>query len=221
MTVQALKNGDRLTRDEFECRYAAMPEIKKAELIEGIVYIGPPVPAVGHGEQHLDLVTLLGIYKVSTPKVRAASGATVRLDPVNEPQPDAAMYIDPACGGQCRFTDGYLTDSPELIGEIASSSVSIDLGIKLHVYRRNGVREYIVWRVRDRAIDWFILRNGQFDRLVPGTDGIYRSEVFPGLWLDVAALLARDLPRANQALQQGLASPEHAAFVTKLRSKND
>jgi hypothetical protein len=215
--IPPLENGDQLTRDEFERRYAAMPEVKKAELIEGVVYMGSPVRADGHGEQHFDLVTFLGIYKFASPGVRAADNATVRLDLDNEPQPDAALYVDPSCGGQCRLTDGYITDGPELVGEVASSSVSIDLGIKFHVYRRNGVREYIVWRVRDRAVDWFILRNGQFDRLAPGTDGIYRSEVFPGLWLDVTALLAGDLPRVNQVLQQGLASPEHAAFVARMR----
>jgi Putative restriction endonuclease len=164
-----LENGDQLTRDEFERRYAAMPEVKKAELIEGVVYMGSPVRADGHGEQHLDLVTLFGVYKIATPGVRAADNATVRLDLDNEPQPDAALYVDPACGGQCRLTDGYITNGPELVGEIASSSVSIDLGIKFHVYRRNGVREYIVWRVRDRAIDWFILpcvRQCEFTSLI-------------------------------------------------------
>lgn len=34
-----LENGDRLSRFEFEHRYQAMPELKKAELVEGVVYI--------------------------------------------------------------------------------------------------------------------------------------------------------------------------------------
>ena len=95
--------------------------------------------------------------------------------------------------------------------------LSTDLGKKFNVYRRNGVSEYVVWRGLDRALDWFILRAGQFDRLEPTGDGLLRSEVFPGLWLDSKALLAGDLQRVHQVLHQGLASPEHAAFVAKLQ----
>jgi Putative restriction endonuclease len=145
-----------------------------------------------------------------------AKPSQLQAKPNNELQPDATLFVDPAHGGKCRLKDRYITDGPELVGEIASSTVSIDLGKKFHVYRRNGAREYIVWRVRDLALDWFILRGGQFDRLAPADDGIHRSEVFPGLWLDSAALLASDLTRVHQVLQLGLASPEHAAFVAKL-----
>ena len=164
-SVPLLENGDHLTRDEFERRYAAMPHIKKAELIEGVVYMPSPVRAGSHGDPHADLITFYGTYRVHTPGVRVSDNATVRLDLDNEPQPDAVVYIDPAKGGRSRFTDDYITDGPELVSEVSASSASIDLGKKFHVYRRNGVREYVVWRVLDRAIDWFILRGSDFERL--------------------------------------------------------
>jgi hypothetical protein len=50
--ILRLENGDRLTRAEFERRYQGMPDVKKAELIEGIVYIAPPVRTQHHGRLH-------------------------------------------------------------------------------------------------------------------------------------------------------------------------
>jgi Uma2 family endonuclease len=213
-----LENGDVLTREEFERRYDAMPELKKAELIEGVVYMPSPVRIRHHGRPHFHFMGWLAAYQAATPGVDGADNTTVRLDMDNDPQPDGLLFIDPARGGQAQIDDdGYLNGAPELAGEIASSSVSYDLHAKFRVYRRNGVKEYIVWRVLDRAIDWFILRQSQYDRLAPDAAGICKSEVFPGLWLDPAALIAGDLAKVHQVLQQGIASPEHAAFVTRFQ----
>ena len=216
--VPPLENGDTLTRAEFERRYEAMPHLKKAELIEGVVYVPSPVRHSYHGRQHAHLINWLGHYEVGTPGVEASGNATVRLDLDNEPQPDALLFIDPACGGQARIdADGYIEDAPELVAEVAASSASYDLHAKLRVYRRNGVREYIVWRVLDKEIDWFVLRDGQYERLHLDAEGLYRSEVFSGLWLDPAALLRGDLATVLAVVQRGLASPEHAAFAARLR----
>ena len=145
-----------------------------------------------------------------------SDNATVRLDEDNELQPDALLRIETDRGGQARRSeDDYLEGPPELVAEVASSSVSIDLHAKLNVYRRNGVREYVVWRVQDGAIDWFILRGGEYQRLQPGSDGLIKSEVFPGLWLDVAAMLRGDLRTVLAALEQGTHSAEHAEFVRR------
>src|SRR5262245_45215074 len=215
--VPPLENGDRLTRDEFERRYEAMPHLKKAELIEGVVYVPSPVRYRHHGAPHAHLISWLGQYAAGTPDVEVSDNSTVRLDLDNEPQPDALLLIDPARGGQTRFsTDDYIEGSLELVAEVASSSVSYDLHAKLHVYRRNGVREYLVWRVLEREIDWFVLRDGQYERMPVDTQGLLRSEVFPGLWLDPAALVRGDLTTVLAIVQQGLASPEHGAFVTRL-----
>jgi Uma2 family endonuclease len=216
--VPPLENGDVLTRVEFERRYEAMPHLKKAELIEGVVYVPSPVRHRYHGHHHTHLIGWLVQYEAQTPGVEASDNATVRLDLDNEPQPDVLLLIDPACGGQVRIdADGYIEGAPELVAEIASSSASYDIHTKLRVYRRNGVLEYIVWRVLDQEIDWFILRAGQYERLLLDAEGLYRSEVFPGLWLDPAALLRGDLATVLATVQRGLTSPEHAAFTTRLR----
>src|SRR5882672_24897 len=192
--VPSLENGDRLRRDEFERRYTAMPHLKKAELIEGVVYMPSPVRYRHHGAPHALLIGWLVQYAAGTPGVAVSDNSTVRLDLDNEPQPDALLLIDPTCGGQTRFsTDDYIEGSPELVVEVASSSVSYDLHAKLHVYRRSGVREYLVWRVLEQAIDWFVLRAGQYERLPVDANGLLRSEVFPGLWLDPGALVQGDL----------------------------
>jgi Uma2 family endonuclease len=215
--VPPLEPGDRLTRPEFERRYSAMPNLKKAELIEGCVHIPPRPRLYQHASPHANLVCCLGVYKSQTPGIIAGDNATARLDLDNEPQPDALLMITPECGGQARISgDDYVEGAPELVAEIASSSASFDAHTKLHVYRRNGVRDYLLWRILDKDFDWFALHEGEFRRITPGDDGLECSGVVPGLWLDVAALLRGDLATVLSALQRGLATREHAAFVKRL-----
>lgn len=217
-SVLHLEPGDRLSRAEFERRYEAMPDVKKAELIEGVVYMPSPVRLKQHGAPHSQIGTWLGVYASQTLGIIVGDNATLRLDGDNEPQPDCLLMIEPACGGQAQYgAKGIIEGAPELVAEIAASSVSIDLNTKLHVYRRNGVREYIAWRVLDRAIDWFVLRDSEYHPLAPGDDGVLRSTVFPGLWLDFAAMLEGRLDAVLARLQNGMATDEHQQFAAKLR----
>ena len=212
-----LENGDRPTRTEFERRYDAMPEVKKAELIDGVVFMGSPVGLRRHPEPHFNLIGWLARSSADTPGHLGGDNGSIRLDFDNMPQPDILLMIRPENGGQVRVGEDDIAEgAPELVIEVASGSVSHDLHAKLDVYRRNGAREYLVWRVRDRAFDWFALREGRIDRITPGPDGSLRSEVFPGLWLDPEALIRGDLPAAFEAVGRGLATPEHAAFVERL-----
>lgn len=212
-----LQSGDRLTRPEFERRYTASPQIKKAELIEGIVYVASPLRHEQHGKPHSRVITWLGVYQAMTPGVDASDAPTVRMDLDNEPQPDAVLLIETSAGGQTRIsTDGYIEGSPELIVEIAASSAAIDTGSKKQVYRRNGVLEYVIWQSYENQLDWFQLVDGDYQLLAPDSDGIIRSRVFPGLWLAVEALLSNQMARVLEVVQEGVRSPEHAAFVERL-----
>jgi len=213
-----LENGDRLTRAEFERRYHAMPHLKKAELIQGRVYMPSPVSLRGHSRPHFDVISWLGQYRMATPGVLGGDNGSIRLQDENMPQPDAFLMILPECGGRARVSaDDYLEGGPELVIEVAASSVSYDLHDKLEVYRAAGVPEYLVWRVLDETLDWRVLRAGRYEPLAPGADGVLRSEVFPGLWLDAAALAAGDLAQVAQVLQQGVATAAHGEFVARLR----
>ncbi|MDZ8188500.1 MAG: Uma2 family endonuclease [Nostoc sp. ChiSLP02] len=215
LTIPPLENGDKLTRSEFERRYEAMSTVKKAELIEGIVYVASPVRANKHGKPHASIMTWLGTYEAATPGVETLDNTTVRLDADNEPQPDAILRIQQ--GGRSTISkDDYVEGAPELIVEIAASSASYDLHEKLKVYRRNGVQEYLVWRVYDCQFDWFKLQEGQYIQLEPNKDDIVCSQIFPGLWLAKSALLSRDLGKVLALLQQGLSTSQHKAFVEKL-----
>jgi Uma2 family endonuclease len=215
--VPPLENGDRLTRIEFERRYNKMPQVKKAELVEGVVYMASPLRFEPHAEPHADLIIWLGNYKVATPGVRLGDNPTVRLDLDNEPQPDAVLLIDASAGGQSYLgEDGYIEGAPELVAEIAASSAAIDLGDKQRAYRRNGVLEYLVWQVFDQRIDWWCLQNGDYMPLLPDEDGIIRSQIFPGLWLDVGAILNGNMPQVLSALQAGINASEHLVFVQQL-----
>lgn len=188
MQFPPLENGDRLTRRKFERRYAAMPQVKKAELkaelIEGIVYMASPRCYRRHGQPHLFITTWLGTYCAATPGVSAADASTVRLDADNEPQPDAILRLEQ--GGTSRISDDdYLEGVPELVVEVAASSASYDLHDKLRVYRRNGVQDYIVWRTDDRQLDWFDLQAGDYQPLVPRQPLAPHKSVVPPLKRDL------------------------------------
>ena len=211
-----LENGDRLTRCEFERRYTARPDIRKAELIEGVVHVPSPVRARGHAGPVGVVTTWLVTYGASTPGVSVLVDATVRLDRDNEPQPDVLLRMDSEDGGQSRLSaDDYVEGPPELIVEVAASSAAYDLHDKLRVYRRNGVLEYVVWRVHDRAVDWFVLADDEYRPQVPDAHGVLHSPNFPGLRLAVDALLAGDVTGVLSALQAGPGTPEHAAFAAR------
>jgi Uma2 family endonuclease len=212
--ILPLENGDRLSRIEFERRYQAMPELKKAELIEGRVYMASPVRII-HGQPHAHIMTWLGVYCAATPGTQFADNTTVRLDTDNEPQPDALLRIE---RGKSQIdVDGYIQGAPELIVEIAASTASYDLQEKLQVYRRNGVQEYLVWQVSDRIFDWFYLRDGEYIKLQPDQNKIIKSAVFPGLCLATDALLNYDLAEVLKIVQQGLNTIEHQEFIQQIK----
>lgn len=174
----------------------------------------------GHGEAHSDVMTWLGNYRAATPKVRLSDNTSVRLDWANEVQPDALLRLDTAQGGQSRVDeDDYIEGAPELVAEVAASSVSYDLHEKMNVYQRNRVQEYLVWQIYDNRLDWFEWREGQYVPLEPDAEGVIRSRVFPGLHLAVSALLAGDLAQVLATLQRGLQTEEHAAFVARLQEQ--
>jgi Uma2 family endonuclease len=188
-----LESGDRLTRAEFHRRYCARPDIKKAELVEGVVYVASPVRHDGHGSEHNIVSLWLGTYAARFPTLDAGDNSTVFLDADNELQPDAfLLWRDPTKPGAHLTADGYVEGAPLLVVEVAASSASYDLHDKMRAYRRNGVQEYIVWRTRDKAIDWFRLRDGEYVGVEPDANGVIESSVFPGLRLNVPAMLARD-----------------------------
>jgi Uma2 family endonuclease len=215
--ILPLEQGDHLTREEFERRYEAMPHLKKAELIEGVVYMPSPVSQKNHGNPHFKLTLWTGFYVLATPGIDGGDNSSIKLDDRNEPQPDLFLYALPAHGGRVRLDDqGYVVGAPEVVAEVAASRASYDLHVKRDVYRRFGVKEYIVWRVLDGEIDWFLNRGDQFERLPLSPEGFYQSEVFPGLWLDPQALIAGDLAKVQQVVQRGLASPEHVRFAEQL-----
>ena len=213
-----LESGDRLSRAEFHRRYEQASPHLKAELVEGVVYVSAAVRNRSHGTPHGHVLGCVATYCASTPGVAFADNATIRLDADNEVQPDVLMRLLPEHGGRCRESpDDYLEGPPELVIEVAASSASYDLHDKLNAYRRNGVREYLVWLVEEAQFACY--RMGEEGELIPAdvasSGGIFRSAAFPGFWLSTEALLAGDLRRALDVVLQGLASLEHEELVRR------
>jgi Uma2 family endonuclease len=216
MSLPALEAGDHLDQKTFHERYEAMPEDFRAELIGGIVFVPSPLKRP-HAGMHVLVSRWLDGYAEASPGTQVFDNGTTILDPQAEPQPDLCMLITDRLHGQTREENGYIVGAPEFIVEVASSSESIDLHRKRDDYERTGVKEYLVVLLRQERIEWFIRRHAHFEGLPAAGDGIYRSEVFPGLWLDAAALLGQNRGRLLEVLQQGLATPEHAQFVARLK----
>jgi Uma2 family endonuclease len=211
--VPPLENGDHLNRAEFMRRYEAMPEGIRAELIGGIVFMAAALRHRQHGGPHGKLGRWLGHYIDSTPGLDGGLNATTGLDEDNAVEPDLYLLIPKEAGGRCTITeDGYLEGPPALVAEISASSTSIDLNRKFKTYRESGVSEYIVWRVQQRTVDWFVLEQGDY-RPLANSDGIFRSRICPGLWLDPAALIRRKMRRVIEVLDQGMATAEYRAFA--------
>lgn len=209
-----LRSGDSMTREEFHQLYEKMPEDFKAELLGGIVYVASPLKNL-HSKNHMRLSSIFDAYEAATPGVQAGDNATVFLSKTDEVQPDLFLRILPKHGGQTRDTnDGYIAGAPELIGEIAYSSRSVDLHIKRKRYAKAGVIEYLVVCLDPREIYWFDFRTGR--TLEPDSCGILRSRVFPGLWVGSDALIDLEYAELMETLKQGLATSDHLAFVNRL-----
>jgi Uma2 family endonuclease len=182
--------------------------------------VASPLHFTPHADPYSRLVTWLGTYAAFTPGTLSGIEPTVRLDLDNEPQPDIVLILDQAVGGKARLTeDGYLEGIPELVIEIAASSAAIDMSIKKQAYRQNGILEYIVWQSFENQLDWFQLLEGEYQPLMPDAEGIIRSQVFPGLWLAVNALLGSQMVQVLAVVQAGIQSPAHETFVQELNAK--
>ena len=229
--VVPLRDGDRMDATEFLRRYVADPVVHSAELLQGVVHVTRwrevhdgnevilPSLTVSRGTCHAAITGCLGVYSAYTPGVQGSGPATT-IFPSNITclEPDVMLRILPESGGASTIgADDFVHGAPELLAEISFTSGGRDFGKKFDAYQADGVPEYLVWRTGEREIHWFALRRKKYVALQPHADGTLRSEVFPGLWLDVPALLAGDLAKVLATLQQGIASPEHAAFVAKLQ----
>ena len=176
-----------------------------------------PVRADQHGDPDNLIQGWLGTYAATTRGTRASTNTTTRLGREEVPQPDGSLRLLPEYGGQVRMDKkGYLVGAPELVVEIAASSASVDSTAKLDTYRRAGVREYLLWRTVDECVDWLELVEDDYVHILPDASGVIRSHIFPGLWLDMNALLDLDAARVLATLAEGLASEEHAAFIAKM-----
>lgn len=213
-----LHAGDHLDQPTFHRRYEAMPSKFRAELVEGVVIVPSPL-GCPHGQSHVQILTWLGYYSMSTAGTKAYDNTTTIIDSQNEFQPDAQLVIPPEFGGRGVTLGQYVVGAPQLALEVAATSEAYDLFEKFRVYERAGVQEYIVLIVREQEVRWFIRNDQRFERLSADADGILRSIAFPGLWLNTAALFGDNPAEILTTLQAGLADPAHAAFVEQLAAQ--
>jgi Uma2 family endonuclease len=213
--VAPLVAGQRLDQATFHERYEAMPPGVRAELIGGVVFMPSPV-----GKRHYvttaNAIGWLWTYRSRTPGIELGDNGSTALDDIGEVQPDAFLRLLPERGGQTHDFGKIIKGAPELVIEVADSSKDVDLGPKLADYERAGTLEYIVFAIDPDEVLWHVRQGRRLVRIPPDADGLYRSKIFPGLWLDPTALIDDDCPAMIAALERGLASPEHVDFVAKL-----
>ena len=215
--TQPLCEGEQLPREEFMRRWEAMPDLKFAELIDGIVHMPSPISRI-HCDFHARLFGWLWTFGSATPGCTLLPAGTWLMSDDSAPQPDLAFCILSERGGQSSIEGEYSAGVPELIVEISYTTGARDSGIKQRLYERSGVLEYIIVKPQKRQIVWNELAAGKYREIQPGADGLLRSRVFPGLWLNAEALWNNDHTALSKAIQQGTSTPEHAGFVRKLAS---
>jgi hypothetical protein len=215
IALPPLVEGQRLDQAEFHRLYEAMPPGTRAELIDGVVFMPSPV-GPEHGQAQVAALVWLSYYEENTPGVQVLDNTSVALGPRSEPQPDAQLRILPECGGRTQTDRRFVRGVPELLVEVSHTTRYHDLGPKLGDYERAGVLEYVVRALEPDEVLWHVWHEGRLVAVSPDADGLYRSRVFPGLWLDPVALLARDTRRLRAVLDQALAAPAHAEFAARL-----
>jgi len=217
--VAPFEDGDVMDQPTFHKLYEAAPQHFRAELIGGVVHLPSPV-GMRHGKPHSILGAWLAFYSAESIGTESFIDITAIIGGDSEPQPDVSLIISPEAGGQTKVSeDDYLTGSPELAVEISHTTTLVDLHAKKQMYEKYGVREYIVVETKRRAIHWFIRRDSKFVAIKPGADGLFKSRVFPGLWLEPGAVFEQSAKKLLSVLEAGLATPEHAKFTAKLSAK--
>lgn len=210
--MKLLYNGDKMTQPRFHRLYERMPHEYKAELIGGMVFEPSPLGYL-HGTEHAHLGGLLLTYAAYTPGTRVADNATVILGEEDEVQPDLLLRIERNGTSQISKKN-FIEGPPELVVEIAHSTHAIDLHLKKDRYSAAGVTEYIVLSLSPNRIFWFDLASGK--ELKSDGDCIYRSTIFPGLWIHGEALLRSNSVLTLETIGLGLQSQEHTDFVAAL-----
>ncbi len=217
--VPPFQSGDEMDQPTFHALYETAPSGFRAELVGGIVYMPSPVSRP-HAAPHGILSTWLGVYCSETDGTEFLPDATMIMSNDDEPQPDLSLIVSPDIGGQTSVSaKQYLVGAPELAIEVAHSTASTDLHSKKRSYERYGVRDYIVVVTKSQTVYWFTRRGAKFAALAADRYGIFKSRVFPGLWLDPSALFERSPKRLLATLRLGLATSEHARFAAKLQAK--
>lgn len=211
-----LNAGDHMTREEFLQTWEKLPNIKRAELIGGVVYLPSPLRRP-HGKKDRHISGWLSVYEAATPGCEGGSNATSLIGK-DCPQSDEFLAILPECGG-ASWGEDYVEGSPELLVEVSHSTASIDLHEKFELYQKARVQEYLVVLLKSREIRWHRLVRNKYQLIKADDNGVYRSRVFPGLWLDSKALFADDIAQVLATLQLGIASDEHQKFVAELAKR--
>ncbi len=209
-----LSEGMPLSRAEFD----QLGECRGLERLNGRLCLPPAAfRHRDHGQPHAILAFWATSYIASTSGIEISVASTVKMDADNDPEPDLSLFRTKSFGGRVILDpEGYLVGAPELAAEVSASTTYKDLTVKYKLYQKHGVNEYIVWNTEVGKFDWFELHDGRYQLRPTPEDGIYRSSVFPGLWLDYQSLQAFDYQGVLATLQSGFATPEHAKFVQQL-----
>jgi len=216
---EELRPGDHLDQAAFHKLYQSAGPNVHAELIGGVVYMSSPT-SPRHARRQGFASAWLGVYAALTPGTVFYDNASIVLSDQDEPQPDAMLTIEQPADEKSEDEHAFHR-VPELVCEVAYSSHAYDLFEKKRLFERYGVKEYVVFAMRQSTVSWFVRSDeGVYETHPSDEAGIFKSIVFPGLWLDSQALMRKDMAAVLHVLNQGIASEEHGRFVQALSLGN-
>jgi Uma2 family endonuclease len=172
---------ERMTAEEF---FRGAPEDRKAELIDGVM-IMPSPPFDPHERLQNFLLTLLRVYveELELGEVRG-SRTPVELGIDQVPEPDVLFVAKQRAH---IIQNKGILGAPDLVIEILSAGTAHrDRGRKFRAYERAGVGElWLIDPYGPTGTKFYHLRNGRFSLVRPDKNGILRSAVVSGFWINV------------------------------------